>query len=81
MGIEFKETTAYLVGTVSAEEAETLLGWLQREKNASVDLSGCTHLHTANLQVLMAAQPNITIWPQDQELAFWLKNVLEKKMI
>jgi len=76
MGIEFKEKTAYLFGNVSAEEAETLLGWLQREKNASVDLSDCTHLHTANLQVLMAAQPNIIIWPQDQELAFWLKNAL-----
>jgi len=78
MSIEFKGTTAYLVGNVSAEEAETLLGWLQREKNASVDLSGCTHLHTANLQVLMAAQPNIIIWPQDHGLASWLKDTLDK---
>jgi len=59
------------------EEAEPLLEWLQKKPKAKVDLSKCTHLHTANLQVLMAAKPDVANWPEDIELRAWLEAALK----
>ena len=44
-----------LVGECPVEDAETLLQLLQAQPEGPVDWSACTHLHTAVLQVLMAA--------------------------
>jgi hypothetical protein len=74
MPIEYKKNTARFIGFVSVEEAEALLEWLQRQKRPQVDLAACTHLHAANLQVLMAARPAISDWPADENLAQWLRN-------
>jgi hypothetical protein len=49
---------------------------LQKKPAIKVDLAVCTHLHTANLQVLMVARPGIASRPQDPELRTWLENVL-----
>ena len=75
MPIEFKKEHAFLRDAVSVEEAEGLLEWLQHEPSAKVDLSACRHLHTANLQVLMAAKPAISRWPEDAKLRAWLEMV------
>jgi hypothetical protein len=77
MSIEYMKKTARLTAFVSVEEAEGLLEWLQANPKGKVDLAGCTHLHAANLQVLMAANPNIDAWPEDADLARWLKGALE----
>jgi hypothetical protein len=76
MPIEYKKNLAVFSDMVSVEEAETLLEWLQKKSAARVDLSACTHLHPANLQVLMAAKAAISAWPADAGLAAWLKSAL-----
>jgi hypothetical protein len=72
MPIVFKKNHAFFRDAVSVEEAEGLLEWLQQQPSAKIDLSGCCHLHTANLQVLMAAKPVISRWPEDAKLRAWL---------
>ena len=76
MPIEYKTNKAIFDEVVSVEEAEALLEWLQKKSAARVDLAACTHLHPANLQVLMAAKPVISAWPTDPGLALWLKSAL-----
>lgn len=76
MAIEYKKNLALFSEVVSVEEAEGLLEWLQKKPAARVDLSACTHLHPANLQVLMVAKPAISAWPKDTGLATWLESAL-----
>ena len=77
MPIEFKKNRVIFRDVVRVEEAEALLEGLQKKPSAKVDLSDCTHLHTANLQVRMVARPSIDSWPQDPELRTWLEAVLK----
>jgi len=77
MTIEYKKNCALFSDVVSVEDAEALLEWLQKTSAARVDLSACTHLHPANLQVLMAAKPAISDWPTDAGLATWLQSALK----
>ena len=65
---------------VSVEEAEGLLEWLQKKPSAKVDLASCSHLHTANLQVLMTARPDISSWPEIPELRAWLETSLNPEV-
>ena len=76
MPIEFKRNRVIFREEVRVEEAEALLEVLQKKPSTKVDLATCTHLHTANLQVLMVARPRIDSWPQDPELRTWLQAVL-----
>ena len=76
MAIEYKKNLVLFCDVVSVDDAEALLEWLQKNAGASVDFSACTHLHPANLQVLMAAEPVISAWPADTGLAAWLKSAL-----
>jgi hypothetical protein len=46
-----------LDGECPVEDAEVLLQLLQAQPDGPVDWSACTRLHTAVLQVLMAAAP------------------------
>ena len=78
MPVEYSKKTARFTEVVSVEEAEGLLEWLQGQKNPQIDLAACTHLHAANLQVLMAARPAIVGWPKDESLARWLRNALNE---
>jgi anti-anti-sigma regulatory factor len=77
MPIEFKRNRVLFRDEVSVEEAEGLLEWLQKRPTAKVDLSACSHMHTANLQVLMTAKADITGWPKNAELRAWLEPVLK----
>lgn len=77
MPIEYKRKQAIFQDIVSVEEAEELLGWLQKRASAKVNLSACTHLHPANLQVLMAAKTIIAAWPKDKDLHAWLESALK----
>jgi hypothetical protein len=76
MAMEFKKKRVVLSEVVGVEEAETLLEWLQDKTATQVDLSACTHLHPANIQVLLAAGTQVTVWPTDADLARWLQTVL-----
>lgn len=76
MGIKYEKKSVRLLDFVSVEEAEGLLEWLQAHPRGKVNLAACTHLHAANLQVLMAARAHIAAWPENAELALWLKGAL-----
>lgn len=76
MAIEYKKSVALFKDIVSVDEAETLLEWLQKKPTARVDLSACTHLHPANLQVLMVAKPVVSAWPVDQALCGWIQSAM-----
>lgn len=76
MSLELKQRVAHLSGHISADEAESLFGWVQSHPKGKVDLSECTHLHTACLQVLMATHQKISAWPADTALAAWLHSAL-----
>ena len=77
MPIEYQETEAVFRGMVSVEEAEGLLDRLHERAGTRIDLAECTHLHPANLQVLMAAGCRIAAWPKDADLRAWLESVLK----
>lgn len=79
MPIEFKKNQALLQEIVSVEDAEGLLDWLQNKPSAKIDLTTCTHLHPANLQVLMAAKCRVSAWPADVGLRGWIEPVLQPK--
>lgn len=76
MAIEYRKSLAVFRDVVSVEDAETLLEWLQKKPSARADFSACTHLHPANLQVLMAAKASVVEWPKDDAFADWLKSAL-----
>lgn len=59
MPMELTETAAVLEGVCEVAEAEALLSWLQSHPQGRVDITRCAHLHTAILQVLMAAGPTL----------------------
>jgi hypothetical protein len=74
--IEFKKNRAVFRDEVTVEEAEGLLEWLQTRPTAKADLASCSHMHTANLQVLMTAKVGISSWPKNSELRAWLEPAL-----
>lgn len=76
MSIEYEKNTARFIGAASVEETEELLEWLCAHPEGTVDLSACEHLHAADLQVLMAAGRRVVAWPEDVDLARWLKSAL-----
>lgn len=76
MSIEYEKNTARFIGAVSVEDAEGLLEWLCAHPEGEVDLSACEHLHAADLQTLMAAGRRRIVWPENAELAGWLKSAL-----
>ena len=77
MAIQYKKNRAVFDDVVRVDDAEDLLAWLQKHPEGKVDLAQCLHLHTATLQVLMAAHRHIAAWPQDQELKAWLQQTLK----
>jgi hypothetical protein len=72
MPIEYTRKTAKMSGIVTVEEAESLLEWIQKNPSGRLDLAACSHIHAANLQVIMAARPRIAAMPSDSQLAAWL---------
>ena len=76
MPVKYRKDQVVLTGIVSVEEAEGLLEWFLKKPAGRVDLAGCTHLHPANLQVLMAAGSRIAAWPKAAELNGWLQGAL-----
>jgi len=76
MAMTYKRNAAVFAGTIGIEEAEALLAWLHDHPKPKLDLAACTHLHAAQLQVLMAARLPIAKWPEDAGLRNWLKSAL-----
>lgn len=73
MPITYNKNRAVFQDIIDVEEAERLLEWLHVNPKGKIDLASCTHLHAANVQVLMAAKPHVVTFPADAALAAWLK--------
>ena len=76
MAMTYQRNVARFADTVGVEEAEAFLAWLHEHPKAKLDLSDCTHIHAAQLQVLMASRLPIAKWPHDAALTAWLKSAL-----
>lgn len=57
-----------LDGHCPSEDAERLLQRLLAVPSATVDLRQCQSLHTAVIQVLLAAAPSVRLPPRDSEV-------------
>ena len=66
-----REGVIVLDGECPVEDAEALLQLLQAQPRGPVDWSACTRLHTAVLQLLMAAAPRMQGECGDAFVARW----------
>ena len=75
MTIRRADDTILLEDVCAVEDAETLLQELQAGA-ASIDWTGCTHLHTACVQVILTARVPMHGPPSNPALARWLATTL-----
>jgi hypothetical protein len=66
-----------LVGACPVEDAEPLLQLLQATPGAPCDWTRCSHLHTAVVQVIMAARPAMVGPCGDAWIAQWVSPQLK----
>jgi hypothetical protein len=76
MTITYTDDIASFAETVSVEDAEALLEWAGAQTGRGVDLSDCSHVHAATLQVLMASALTVRAWPNDENLKAWLVSAI-----
>jgi len=76
MPVQLSEGTVLLTAVVTVDDAEPLAQWLRETAATAVDLTACTHLHTAALQALLAGHPVIAAAPADPFLARWILPLL-----
>ena len=69
MPIACQDTAARVDGVCTVEEALDFAEWLRGNREVTVDLSTCSHLHSALLQCLMAFRPPMSAPPPDEFLA------------
>lgn len=68
--------TARFDGVCAVDEALPFAEWLEAAPAPRVDLGGCTELHTALLQLLLAARPAVAVPPEDAFLRRWVAPLL-----
>ncbi|MFP5516205.1 MAG: hypothetical protein ACLGJC_24380 [Alphaproteobacteria bacterium] len=78
MPVRFDSDLARFENACTAEDALPLAEWLETAAAPRVDLSACTELHTALLQLLLAARPALAAAPADAFLARWIGPLLAK---
>ena len=69
MPLELHDENASLIGVVTVDEVEQLVGWLRSSQRPRVSLRRCNHLHTGALQALLLFRPKISAAPKDAFLA------------
>ncbi|BCJ42288.1 hypothetical protein GCM10010168_87130 [Actinoplanes ianthinogenes] len=69
MPLELRDESISLVGVVTVDEVEQLVGWLRTCQRPKVSLRRCNHLHTGALQAMLLFRPKITSAPKDAFLA------------
>jgi len=77
MTIELKDGVLHCAGTLAVDDAEQLLQLAMDLDKPGADLAACEHVHSACLQVLMAARVRVAAWPTQPELAAWLRAAIE----
>jgi hypothetical protein len=79
MSIVYDDNEAKLSGFINIEETDQLLAWACAYPKGELNLGDCEHIHTAGLQVLMAAATlKVICWPSDEKLASWLEGALKQ---
>ncbi|CAL8978154.1 hypothetical protein RHODGE_RHODGE_00042 [Rhodoplanes serenus] len=76
MPLRFDEGNVVFEGACMVEEALGLAEHWRAVPPGIADLSACTYLHTALLQVIAAAAPAEVVAPADPRLARWIMPVL-----
>jgi hypothetical protein len=76
MALVFIGTAARFEDVCTVEDALPLLEFLKSGDAPEVDLSACTWLHTALLQLLLTARPRLIGLPVDPALARWVAPLL-----
>lgn len=76
MPLVFTEAHARFEDVCTVEDALPLLEFLKGSAAPEVDLSACTYLHTALLQLLLAARPRMAAPPTDPSLVRWVAPLL-----
>jgi hypothetical protein len=67
-----------LVGNCQSDDAEPLLRHLISQPTATVDISECEGVHTAVLQVLLAAKPSFAGRAKDPFVRDWLEPLFQR---
>ena len=78
MTVRLDVTTIHLEGRCDVDDAEPLLRHLQMLHEPAVDLHRCERLHTAVVQVLLAARAKVRGLPADPVLRRLLETHLER---
>ncbi len=73
MSVVVRDDLVRIVGNASVADAEPLLTILHEDRSRTVDLSEAGHLHSAVIQILLAARPAITGTPS---YAFFTARIL-----
>lgn len=79
MPLVFTKTLARFEEVCTVEEALPLLEFLNKAKTPKIDLSACTYLHTALLQLLLISRPKVSAPPNDPVLARWVVPLLDAR--
>jgi len=78
MAIKYKKNVAVLEDVCEIEEAEPLLEWLLQHPKGKLNLKKLSHPHSAIMQLMMAFEPTISIWPEDEAMSRWLEPSLQE---
>jgi hypothetical protein len=77
MPLVFNEQRVSFEDVCTVEDALPLCEFLKTGEASAIDLSACTYLHTALLQLLLTARPRVTALPADAGLARWIASLLD----
>jgi hypothetical protein len=76
MPLTFTATKVHFTDVCTVEDALPLLEFLKGGEACEADLSACTFLHTALLQLLLTVRPRMGAPPADPSLARWVAPLL-----
>ena len=77
MALVFTTTRVRFEEVCTVEDALPLLEFLKSTDTPEIDLSACTWLHTALLQLLLIARPRMMAPPADPALMRWVAPLLD----
>jgi hypothetical protein len=72
MSLKLEDEIIYLEGFCHVEDAEELLALVQTNASHPVDLTHCSHLHAALVQILLTFRPTIIGICGDPFIRDWL---------
>lgn len=73
MSIQRRGKILKLTGVIGVEDAEMIYAQFEQQLFNKIDLSGCEHLHSAILQLIIAFHIPIHKYPPASMLTDWLR--------